>query len=70
MDYLTIESNKSDRDINILVLMDHFTRLAQAFVTPSQTASVIAKTLWDKFFMYYGIPEKFLVTREEILKVP
>ena len=40
-------------------MTDHFTRLAQAFVTPSQTASVVAKT-WDKFFMYYGIPEKIL----------
>ena len=34
--------------------------LAQAFVTPSQTASVVPKTLWDKFFMYYGIPKKIL----------
>ena len=59
IDYLTIESNKSE-DINILVVTDHFTRLAQAFITPSQTASVVAKTLWDKFFMYYGIPEKIL----------
>ena len=41
-------------------MTDHFTRLAQAFVTSSQTASVVAKTLWDKFFMYYGIPEKIL----------
>ena len=60
IDYLTIESNKTEKDINILVVTDHFTRLAQAFVTSSQTALVVAKTLWDKFFMYYGIPEKIL----------
>ena len=60
IDYLTIESNKSDRDVNILVVTDHFTRLAQALVTPSQTTSVVAKNLWDKFFMYYGIPRKIL----------
>ena len=61
IDYLTIESNKTEKDINILVVTDHFTRLAhKPFVTPSQTASVVAKTLWDKFFMYYGIPEKIL----------
>ena len=60
MDYLTIESNKSEKDVNILVVTDHFTRVAQAFMTPSQTASVVAKILWDKFFMYYGIPEKIL----------
>ena len=45
IDYLTIESNKSEKDINILVVTDHFTRLAQAIVTPSQTASVVARTL-------------------------
>ena len=46
IDYLTIESNKTEKDINILVVTGrHFTRLAQAFVTPSQTASVVAKTL-------------------------
>ena len=60
IDYLTIESNKTEKDINILVVTDHFTRLAEAFVTPSQTSSVVAKTLWDKYFMYYGIPEKIL----------
>ena len=41
-------------------MTDHLTKLAHVFVTPSQTASVVAKTLWDKFFMYYGIPEKIL----------
>ena len=60
IDYLITESNKTEKDINILVVTDHFTRLAQASVTSSQTASVVVKTLWDKFFMYYGIPEKIL----------
>ena len=32
----------------------------QAFVTPSQTAPAMSQTLWDKFFMYYGLPEKIL----------
>ena len=58
MDYLTIQSDKSDKDVKILVVTDHLTRLVQAFMILSQTASVVAKTLWDKFFMYYGIPEK------------
>ena len=57
IDYLTIESNKTEKDINILVVTDHFTRLAQAFVTPFQTVSVVAKTLWDKFFDRYRVPE-------------
>ena len=58
MDYLTIEGK--DKEVNILVVTDHFTRFAQAFVTPNQTAAVTAKTLWEHYFVYYGIPEKIL----------
>ena len=63
IDYLTIEAPKTSRsqkDVNILIVTDHFTRYAQAFVTPNQKASTIAKTLWDKFFVHYGFPEKIL----------
>ena len=60
MDFLTIESGKIDKDVNILVITDHFTWYAQAFITLSQTAWVVAETLWDKFFMHYGFPENIL----------
>ena len=63
IDYLTIkapEGSKSDKDINVLVITDHFTRYAQAHVTPSQKAHVVAKTLWEHFFVHYGFPEKIL----------
>ena len=46
--------------MNVLIVTDHFTRYAQAFVTPNQKASTVAKTLWDKFFVHYGYPEKIL----------
>ena len=58
IDYLTIESKAKEKDINILVVMDHFTCYAQAFVTSSQTAAVVANTLWEWFFIHYGFPEK------------
>ena len=54
IDFLTIDapmSSKSGKDINIFVITDHFTRFAQAIVTASQKASVVAKVLWDQFFM-------------------
>ena len=35
MDYLKIESNQSDKDVHILIVADHFTRFAQAFITPN-----------------------------------
>ena len=60
MDFLTIESGKTGKDVNILVVTDHFTQYAQVLVTPSQTAWVVAQTLWDKFFMHCGLPEKIL----------
>ena len=63
IDYLTIEApegSKSDKDINVLVITDHFTRYAQAHITSSQKAHVVAKTLWEHFFVHYGFPEKIL----------
>ena len=60
IDFLTIEAPKKDKDVNILVVTDHFTRYAQAYVTRLQTAPVVANTLWEKFFVHYGFPEKIL----------
>ena len=63
MDYLTIEAptnSKSGKDVNVLIITDHFTRYAQAHITSSQKAPVVAKTLWDQFFVHYGFPEKIL----------
>ena len=63
IDYLTIEApknSKSLKDVNILIVTDHFTWYTQAYVTPNQKASTIAKPLWDKFFVHYGFPEKIL----------
>ena len=36
IDYLTIKSGKSDKDINDLVVTDHFTNYAKVYVIPSQ----------------------------------
>ena len=60
IDFLTIESGKTDKDHNVLVVTDQFTRFAQAFITTSQTAQTTAKTLWDKYFVYYGFPEMII----------
>ena len=63
IDYLTIEAptnSKSGKDVDVLIITDHFTRYAQAHITSSQKARTVAKTLWDKFFVHYGFPEKIL----------
>ena len=60
VDYTTIEIPENKRGgnakANVLVVTDHFTRFAQAFITPDQTAATTAKVLWDRIFMVLGIP--------------
>ena len=48
------------KDINILVVTDHFTHYAQAYVTMSQTTATVAKVLFERFFTQYGWPAKLL----------
>ena len=60
IDYLTIESGKLNKDVNILVVADHFTRYAQAFITSSQTAKATTQTMWERYFVYYMFPETII----------
>ena len=50
MDYLTIEHGKTKKDVNILIITDHYSRFAQAIKTPNQTALATAQAAWDHFF--------------------
>ena len=55
MDFLLIGSKwDRNKDINVLVVTDHFTRYAQAFVTTSQTALAVAQTLYKNYLVHYG----------------
>ena len=63
INYLTTEAPtglKSDKDVNVLIITDHFKCYAQAHAISSQKASVVAKTFWENFFVHYGFPEKIL----------
>ena len=42
------------------MVTDHFIYYVQAFVMQFQTTSVVAKMLWEKFFVNYGLPEKII----------
>ena len=59
LNYLCLEPGKGLEE-NVLVITDHFTRYAQVYVTRTQTAWMMAKTLWDKFIVHYGLPKKIL----------
>lgn len=58
IDFLTIEVKGQKQ--NILVMMDHFTKYAQAVCTKDQSAKTVARVLWDNIFMLYGFPERIL----------
>ena len=57
VNYLCLEPGKGLEE-NVLVITDHFTRYTQAYVTRTQTAQMMARTLWDKFIVHYGLPKK------------
>ena len=60
MDFLTIGKPNIDKMINILIIIDHLTKYAQAYVTPNQMAPVVARTFWENFLVHYGWPAKIL----------
>ena len=57
MDFLLIGSKKED-DVNVLVITDHFTRYAQAFVTNNQQTKTVIGVFIDQYVVHYGWPRK------------
>uniref|UniRef100_A0A3B4ZFA4 Gypsy retrotransposon integrase-like protein 1 n=1 Tax=Stegastes partitus TaxID=144197 RepID=A0A3B4ZFA4_9TELE len=57
LDFWSAEDSKQ-RSVDVLVLTDHFTKLAHAFPCTNQTAQQVAKKLWDHVFCVYGFPER------------
>lgn len=57
MDYLSLEPDSRGTK-SILVITDHFTKFSVAVLIPDQKEKTIAKALWDKFIVYYGLPER------------
>ena len=58
LDYLCLEPGKGLEVF--LVVTDHFTRYAQAYVTRTKTTQTTVKTLCDKCIVHYRLPEKIL----------
>ena len=59
LDYLCLVPGQGKKE-NVLVVTDHFTQCAQAYVTQLQTALTKARSCWDSFIIHYGLPEKIL----------
>ena len=68
LDFLMIGTkNDSNKNVSVLMVTDHFTRYAAAYVTPKQMASIVAKVLWENFLVNYGWPGKiFERSRKEL----
>ncbi len=57
LDFWSAEDSKQ-RSVDVLVVTDHFTKLAHAFPCVNQKAKQIAKKLWDHVFCIYGFPTR------------
>ena len=51
---------KKPKTKNVLVIVDHFTRFVQAYLTKDQTARTIARVLYDKYFADFGFPRRLM----------
>ena len=46
---------------NVLVIVDHFTRYVQAYVTKNHTARMTAWVLYNNYFSVFGFPQRLMV---------
>ena len=45
---------------NVLVIVDHFTRYVQAYVTKNHTARTTARILYNNYFSVFGFPQRLM----------
>lgn len=56
IDFWTAEDS-NNKSIDVLVVTDHFTKLACAYPCPNQSAKTVARVLWNNFFCVYGFAD-------------
>ena len=54
---VTVATDKKPIVRNVLVVVDHFTRYVQAFITKKHTARMIARVLYHNYFSVFGFPQ-------------
>ena len=57
---MTMELNQLPRVTNILVFQDHFTKHITVYVTPNQTAKMVAKFLYQGYTSIFRAPARLL----------
>ena len=56
IDFWTAE--QGNKSVDVLVVTDHFSKMAHAFLCKNQTAKQVARRLWNDFFLIYGFPRR------------
>ena len=57
---VTVATDKKPMVWNVLVVVDHFTRYVQAFVTKNHTARTMARVLYNNYFSVFGFPQRLM----------
>ena len=64
LDYIGMEVKVSTQEKpvvkNVLVVIDHFTRYVQAYVTWNQTTRTTARVLYNEYFSVFRFPQKLM----------
>ena len=58
---VTVATNKKPVVKHVLVVVDHFTRYVQAFVTKNHTARTTARVLYNNYFSVFGFPQHLML---------
>ena len=58
---VTVATQEKPMVKNVLVIVDHFTRYIQAFVTNNHTAHTTARVLYNNFFSVFRFPQKLML---------
>ena len=62
---VTIATDKKPVVRNVLVVVDHFTRYVQAFITKNHTVRTTARVLYNNYFPVFGFPHVSCRIREQ-----
>ena len=57
---VTVATDKKPMVRNVLVVVDHFTRYVQAFITKNHTARTMARVLYNNYFSVFGFPQRLM----------
>ena len=57
---VTVSSKEKPVVKNVLVVVDHFTRFIQAYVTKNHTAYTTAGVLYNSYFFVFGFPQRLM----------